>query len=473
MGENKKYIKSVVLAGQSLTLSTEVSYEHLQNVYEYIDEKISEVTKEKRTSSSLIMGIILAIDICDEYFIKRDVLSKEINDLKIKIDALTKEHNDKLFQEIESVKNEYKKEIDDIKQYYINENNNNMLVLDSKNNEISNKTELISKLSKQLESDKNSFGEKIEALEEKDANFFHLYELELSKVKSEFNKLKQESNSQVEKLKELNRQEVERLTASSEAIREELELRDAQIFNLYEIELSQAKQEVNKLRTLLKNNSNEEIDNLVVQYENELKDAKEQFIKKKKEIIDGFEKQIENLGTSLDIGVGESEHKEEYSEAVFELEEYITILEEEKNKEIDELKQQNIRKEKDIVKVIDENQRIYTENEFLRNRVSELLSLYAIDEERYEIDSSLDDLFIEDDEDIYIDEVQIESEKEVKVLENVYDDGKSVDEKEVETLKIQSDIEKGNNKILIRSQNEINNSRFNNIKRRQRIKGKK
>lgn len=119
--EKVKYTKKVVLAGHSLTLSSDVSAEHLDEIVSYISEKIKVINSINKPVNSSLLGIILGIDICDEFFTyKRNNVSvdnelekrhkAEIEKLKIKFLEDSKELKNTFDSQIEKVKESRSKE---------------------------------------------------------------------------------------------------------------------------------------------------------------------------------------------------------------------------------------------------------------------------------------------------------------------------------------------------------------------------
>lgn len=89
MNEKREHQLNVVIGGQALTLSSDISEKHMEEVSKFVDKKYQNIKLNKRVSTNLLFGIFLGIEIADEYFIERNRLLDEI-------DLLNAEHEQEI-----------------------------------------------------------------------------------------------------------------------------------------------------------------------------------------------------------------------------------------------------------------------------------------------------------------------------------------------------------------------------------------
>jgi cell division protein ZapA len=115
---------NVNIAGYDYTLVGVESYEYIQKVARYIDNKYFEVSNTSTKLSTSMKAILTSINVADDYFkainteesIYKELQEskKEIENLKMKLSELTKNineinlENEKLSKEIEIVRNNSK-----------------------------------------------------------------------------------------------------------------------------------------------------------------------------------------------------------------------------------------------------------------------------------------------------------------------------------------------------------------------------
>ncbi len=111
MSGNTKFTKNVNIAGKVLTLSTDISDEHLDDVSEYVNKKFEKINSSRRIASQSSIGIALSVEICDEYFIEKNKFQDNIKNLNEKIKQLEIEYDHNLNTKTEELINKHKSEI--------------------------------------------------------------------------------------------------------------------------------------------------------------------------------------------------------------------------------------------------------------------------------------------------------------------------------------------------------------------------
>ncbi len=131
MSKKDKYIKNVVLGGQNLVLATDISEKHLDNVYEYVNEKLINIMLNKKLSTNLLIGILLGVEIADEYFIEKSSLLDEINYLKEQLIKNSAVNSESVITEIKKVKEQGLIKIKELEVENQNLKNKNKAEIDS------------------------------------------------------------------------------------------------------------------------------------------------------------------------------------------------------------------------------------------------------------------------------------------------------------------------------------------------------
>lgn len=91
MEEQKMFQKNVIIGGQALTLTSNVSYEHMDEVAFFVDQKLADIRLNKKISTNLLAGIVLGIEITDEYFVQKKEFENEMK-------VLIEEHENEVSQ---------------------------------------------------------------------------------------------------------------------------------------------------------------------------------------------------------------------------------------------------------------------------------------------------------------------------------------------------------------------------------------
>ncbi len=306
MSGNVKYTKNVTLAGKSLTLQSDISDEHLQNVYDYVNDKITDLTMNKKVSSHLLMGLMLGIEITEEFFIEKGKLLIKIKELEQTIidQQKTFEHRAQTVAKLAE-----------------------------------DKTKSVLDISKSKD-------------------------LEIERLKTEHSSAKEFISEEANKTRELSKN---------------LEIANLEIKRLTSEETNKTRELSGKLES-----ANLEIKRLI----SEISELKQQ-------------------------------HKNELEDYKYVVNDEIVGLDNEKNEMIENLKKSNFDKEKDIVKVVEENNKISEENILLRKRIEELMLIQNESEEYFGFgfDDELDDEELEDERD----EVELK-------INGVFEKGLNIDE---------------------------------------------
>ncbi len=264
MVENIKYTKDVVIAGKALTLSTEVSEEHLDRVYEYVRDRFESISKTNRIASQLTIGLVLGVELCDEYFIEKDKLMNKIAFLENKVITMQKESENRYNETFREIKEAHEIEIVNIKKELINRNNalENKLkqydaILNDKEAEIENaKGEVKGVFSKNQAEIKRQKEIYEDIILEKDN--------EIEQLKNEHDKIISEKDLELKLLHEINDNENE-VKESLEKLSEEQEKAIEKIKEEYEQKLLKTQEEVENLR----NAKRPDVNNNLIQ-ENEI-----------------------------------------------------------------------------------------------------------------------------------------------------------------------------------------------------------
>ncbi len=255
MSENVKYTKDVVIAGKTLTLSTEVSEEHLERVYEAVSDRFDKIAKSNRIASQLTIGLVLGVELCDEYFIEIDKLNSKVVYLENKIRTMQSEDEKKNFEVLEDVKKAHeielgniKKELDNKKKEFEQKLKEYDEVLATKELEIKNVkrdiNSLISRSEEELKRNKDIYED---IIKEKDEELFE--------QRNELDKIIKEKDIEIKRLNEINNNENE-MKESLEKISDEQERAIEKLKQEYETKLNEIYEAIDKTNNVSNDDEN-------------------------------------------------------------------------------------------------------------------------------------------------------------------------------------------------------------------------
>ncbi len=81
----RERLVEIKVFGQTYTVKTDAEEEHIQEVAQYVNEKVNEVLKKTRSVSSLNVAILTALNIADDLLKEREIRKALLQEIDVGI----------------------------------------------------------------------------------------------------------------------------------------------------------------------------------------------------------------------------------------------------------------------------------------------------------------------------------------------------------------------------------------------------